>query len=187
MPYQFKREPLTPDEANRFADACETHEVRLIVWTFLNTGPCVSELASLAKARLNCQVHRLTIYGKGGAYGRASKRRIVPLFDRVRLARTENPTALRPRTATLASSVHRSDLQKTVPRMARSNVPMIASSSLYAALSSSASPVWSVAIAARFAPGSSRSAATLTYGALADYDCATPWGSKGVSQGLLPT
>ena len=38
MPYQYKRDPLTPDEANRLASACETHQERLIVWTLLDTG-----------------------------------------------------------------------------------------------------------------------------------------------------
>src|SRR5262249_45927844 len=33
MPYQYKREPLNPDEANRLASACEDHHERLIVWT----------------------------------------------------------------------------------------------------------------------------------------------------------
>jgi len=26
MPYQYKREPLTPDEANRLASVCETQQ-----------------------------------------------------------------------------------------------------------------------------------------------------------------
>jgi integrase/recombinase XerD len=47
MPYQYKREPLTPDEANRLANVCETHEERLVVWTLLDTGLRISELAGL--------------------------------------------------------------------------------------------------------------------------------------------
>lgn len=43
--YQYKREPLTPDEANRLANACQTHEEKLIVWTLLDTGLRVAELA----------------------------------------------------------------------------------------------------------------------------------------------
>ncbi len=31
MPYQFKREPLTQDEANRLANAYKEHEEKLIV------------------------------------------------------------------------------------------------------------------------------------------------------------
>jgi integrase/recombinase XerD len=66
MPYQYKREPLTPDEANRLASACETHPERLIVWTLLDTGLRVSELAGLARDQIDWQNHRLMIYGKGG-------------------------------------------------------------------------------------------------------------------------
>lgn len=31
MPYQYKREPLSQDEANRLATACRTHEEKLVV------------------------------------------------------------------------------------------------------------------------------------------------------------
>jgi len=84
MPYQYKREPLTPDEANRLASACETHEERLIVWTLLDTGLRVSELAGLTREHIDWQNHRLMIYGKGGIYGTKSKRRVIPLTNRVR-------------------------------------------------------------------------------------------------------
>jgi integrase/recombinase XerD len=64
MPYQYKREPLTPDEANRLAAACETHQERFIVWTLLDTGLRVSELAGLTREHIDWQNHRLMIYGK---------------------------------------------------------------------------------------------------------------------------
>lgn len=83
MPYQFKREPLTQDEANRLANACQTHEEKLVIWTLLDTGLRVSELAHLKKDNLDWQSHRITIYGKGGPYGSKSKRRIIPLSPRV--------------------------------------------------------------------------------------------------------
>ena len=83
MPYQYKREPLTPDEANRLASLCETHHERLIVWTLLDTGLRVSELAGLTREHIDWQNHRFMIYGKGGIYGTKSKRRIIPLTDRV--------------------------------------------------------------------------------------------------------
>jgi integrase/recombinase XerD len=38
MPYQYVREPLTADEADRLANACETPTEQLIVWTLLDTG-----------------------------------------------------------------------------------------------------------------------------------------------------
>src|SRR5215831_16672265 len=84
MAYQYKREPLTPDEAYRLAAACETHQERLIVWTLLDTGLRVSELAGLTREHMDWQSHRLMIYGKGGPYGTKSKRRILPLTDRIR-------------------------------------------------------------------------------------------------------
>lgn len=59
MPYQYKREPLTQDEANRLAQACTTADERRVVWTLLDTGLRVSELASLTKANLDWQTHRL--------------------------------------------------------------------------------------------------------------------------------
>jgi integrase/recombinase XerD len=84
MPYPYKREPLTPDEANRLASACETHQERLIVWTLLDTGLRVSELSGLTREHIDWQNHRLMIYGKGSLYGTQSKRRIIPLTDRIR-------------------------------------------------------------------------------------------------------
>jgi integrase/recombinase XerD len=84
MPYQYKREPLTPDEANRLASVCETHQERLIVWTLLDTGLRVAELAELTRDQIDWQNHRLMIYGKGDIYGTKSKRRIIPLTNRVR-------------------------------------------------------------------------------------------------------
>ena len=83
MPYQYRREPLTPDEANRLANACQTHEEKLVVWTLLDTGLRVSELANLRKDSLDWQNHRLMVYGKGGPYGSRSKRRLIPLSARV--------------------------------------------------------------------------------------------------------
>ena len=83
MRYQYKREPLTTDEANRIANACQTHEEKLVVWSLLDTGLRVSELACLKKDNLDWQNHRLMIYGKGGPYGKKTKRRIVPLSPRV--------------------------------------------------------------------------------------------------------
>jgi integrase/recombinase XerD len=84
MPYPYKRAPLTPDEANRLISACETHPERLIVWTPLDTGLRVAELPELTRDQIDWQNHHLMIYGKGGPYGVKSKRRIVPLADRVR-------------------------------------------------------------------------------------------------------
>jgi integrase/recombinase XerD len=83
MAYQYKREPLTPDEASRLADTCQTPEEKLIVWTLLDMGLRVSELAHITRDRFDREGHRLTVYGKGGPYGSASKRRVLPLTSRV--------------------------------------------------------------------------------------------------------
>jgi integrase/recombinase XerD len=83
MKYQYKREPLTQEEANRLANACQTHEEKLVVWTLLDTGLRVAEFANLKKDNIDWQGKRLVIYGKGGSYGTSSKRRIVPLSNRV--------------------------------------------------------------------------------------------------------
>jgi len=83
MSYQFKREPLPAEEANRLANACNTHEEKLIVWTLLDTGLRVAELANLKKDNLDWQGHRIMVYGKGGPYGTKSKRRVIPLSPRV--------------------------------------------------------------------------------------------------------
>ncbi len=81
--YQYKREPLTQEEANRIANACEIHKEKLVVWTLLDTGLRVSELTGLRQNNIDWQHHRLMIYGKGGPYGKSSKRRIIPLSARV--------------------------------------------------------------------------------------------------------
>jgi integrase/recombinase XerD len=83
MPYPFKREPLTHDEANRLANVCKTHREKLVVWTLLDTGLRVSELANLKKDNLDWQGQRLMVYGKGGPYGSSTKRRVIPLSPRV--------------------------------------------------------------------------------------------------------
>lgn len=83
MPYQYKREPLTQDEATRLANACTSHGERLVVWTLLDTGLRVAELANLTRSHLDWQGHRLTVYGKGGPYGSRTKRRVLPLSARV--------------------------------------------------------------------------------------------------------
>src|SRR5712691_4086433 len=84
MPYQYKREPLTPDEANRLASVCETHQERLIVWTLLDTGLRVAELAGLTREHIDWHNHRVMVYGKVYPYGSNSNRRIIPLTNRVR-------------------------------------------------------------------------------------------------------
>jgi integrase len=48
------------------ASICNTYKEKLIVWTFLDTGLRVAELANLTKDNLDWQSHRIMVYGKGG-------------------------------------------------------------------------------------------------------------------------
>ena len=82
---QYKREPLSDDEVNRLTNACESFQQKLIVFTLLDTGLRVSELAGLRKEHILWQERRLSIHGKGGPYGKLSKRRVLPMTERVRL------------------------------------------------------------------------------------------------------
>lgn len=84
MVYQYKREPLNNDEVNKMTNACENFREKFVIWTFLDTGLRLSELAELTKQNIQWQERRLVIYGKGGPYGKKSKRRIIPMTDRVR-------------------------------------------------------------------------------------------------------
>ena len=84
MAYQYKREPLTQDEANSMANACETAQEKLVIWTLLDTGLRSSELANLKRDNIEWQSHRLRVFGKGGPYGTRSKRRVLPMSPRLR-------------------------------------------------------------------------------------------------------
>lgn len=79
MPYQYKREPLTTEEVNRLVSACQTEQERLIVLFLLETGLRVAEFCDLTPDDFDRYNLRITVYGKGGPYGKRSKRRIVPL------------------------------------------------------------------------------------------------------------
>ncbi len=84
MPYQYKREPLNDDEVNRITNACDTFQEKLVIWTLLDTGLRLSEFVTLTTENIQWQEQRLVIYGKGGPYGKASKRRVIPMTTRVR-------------------------------------------------------------------------------------------------------
>jgi integrase/recombinase XerD len=84
MGHQFVREPLRAEEADRLANACQTVEEKLIVWTLLDTGLRVSELCSLTLVNVQWQQRALRVAGKGGTHGTRSKQRVVPLSARVR-------------------------------------------------------------------------------------------------------
>ena len=81
--YQYKREPLSNDDANKLINACKTPREKIIVFTLLDTGMRVSELSNLTKENIQWQERRIVVYGKGGPYGKKSKRRIIPMTERV--------------------------------------------------------------------------------------------------------
>jgi integrase/recombinase XerD len=83
MAYQFVREPLCSEEADQLCHACQTTDEKLIVWTLLDTGLRVSELCSLTPSNVLWQQKSLRVSGKGGPYGKQSKKRVVPMSRRV--------------------------------------------------------------------------------------------------------
>jgi integrase len=66
MAYQYVREPLRAEEADRLCHACQTTEEKLVLWTLLDTGLRVSELCGLTPQQLLWQQKALRISGKGG-------------------------------------------------------------------------------------------------------------------------
>jgi integrase/recombinase XerD len=81
--YQFVREPLTAEEADHLANACETPTKRLVVWTLLDTGLRISELCNLTPKSLLWQQRQIRLKGKD-AVGKKGKFRVVPMSSRVR-------------------------------------------------------------------------------------------------------
>jgi len=84
MAYQYKRESLNRDEVSKLERACETSQERMLIWTMLDTGLRVSEFTSLSRDSIDWQGGKLIIFGKGGPYGSKSKRRVIPMSNRVR-------------------------------------------------------------------------------------------------------
>lgn len=84
MQRQYKREPLADDEVDRLTQACESFREKLCVFTMLDTGLRVSELADLTKDDILWQEKRLKIHGKGGPFGKMTKTRVLPMSERVR-------------------------------------------------------------------------------------------------------
>jgi integrase/recombinase XerD len=97
MSYQYKRGPLNNEEVNKLTNACSTFREKFVIWTLLDTGLRLSEFADLKKESIQWQERRLVIYGKGGPYVKKTKRRIIPMTERVRslieyhFAENDNP------------------------------------------------------------------------------------------------
>jgi integrase/recombinase XerD len=83
MPYQYAREPLRTEEADKLCHACETVLEKLIIWILLDTGLRVSELCGLNPQNILWQQKTIRISGKDGPYGKLSKKRIIPMSKRV--------------------------------------------------------------------------------------------------------
>jgi hypothetical protein len=66
MPYEYVREPLTAEDADRLTAVCETTTEQLIVWTLLDTGLRVGELCGLTSKDILWQQRQLRVKGKGG-------------------------------------------------------------------------------------------------------------------------
>ena len=71
-------EPLTQEDADRLANACESTQEKLIVWPLLDCGLRISELCGLKPKQIQWQQRCLRIQGKGGPHGKKSKSRVVP-------------------------------------------------------------------------------------------------------------
>jgi integrase/recombinase XerD len=83
MAYQFRRQPLLAEEVIKLNNACDTFEEKLIIWTLLDTGLRIGELAALTKNNILWQEKAIRIDGKGGPYGKMTKKRLIPMSDRV--------------------------------------------------------------------------------------------------------
>jgi integrase/recombinase XerD len=84
MTYQYKREPLSIEEADRLFSVADTLQEKLCVYGLLETGLRVSELAGLNKQQIQWQQGAIRIKGKGGPYGKKSKVRVIPLSRRLK-------------------------------------------------------------------------------------------------------
>jgi integrase/recombinase XerD len=78
MTYQYKREPLSIEEADRLFAVADTLQEKLCVYGLLETGLRVSELAGLGKDQIQWQQGAIRIKGKGGPFGKKSKVRVIP-------------------------------------------------------------------------------------------------------------
>jgi len=84
MSYIFVREPLNGEEYDRIVNACQSFQEKLVTWLLLDTGIRVNEFCILKRKDIQWQENALTVWGKGGWYGRRGKRRVVPLTGRAK-------------------------------------------------------------------------------------------------------
>lgn len=84
MAYTYKREPLTADETDRLINACQIGQEKLIVFGLLETGLRVGEFCALTPQNFRWQERFLVVDGKGGPFGKESKKRSIPLSERAK-------------------------------------------------------------------------------------------------------
>jgi integrase/recombinase XerD len=112
---QFRRQPLTSEEASRLANAAETPDEKLVIFTLLDTGLRVAELAAVKRHDVEWQGKGyIRAMGKGGPFGKRSKLRIVPMTPRVR-ALLEHYFALRD----TLNGLSKRTIQRIVQRVAK--------------------------------------------------------------------
>ena len=80
---RHKREPLILEDQNKLANACDTIQEKLVVWTLLDTGLRVEEFCNMKKENIDWNRHQITVYGKN-TLGGEKKRRTVGMTPRVR-------------------------------------------------------------------------------------------------------
>jgi site-specific recombinase XerD len=66
MTYQYKREPLAIEEADRLFSVADSLQEKLCVYGLLETGLRVSKLAELNKQQIQWQQGAIRTKGKGG-------------------------------------------------------------------------------------------------------------------------
>lgn len=82
--YLFKRVPLTREEEQKLISACKDFKEKLILIGMLETGMRLKEFANLKKDNFLWQENKILIDGKGGPYGKMSKKRFIPLSNKAR-------------------------------------------------------------------------------------------------------
>ena len=87
IPYDPRHRPLTRDEPERLNSACRTPRDRRVIWTLLDTGLLVSELADLTAEAVALESYylyaclRKSAGGEGGYRKIPITPRLAPLLD----------------------------------------------------------------------------------------------------------